>query len=53
MINDAIEISCSGCVDKVLLLSDELVAPSCTEVAEIQVRYIIGLGAVWTDSAPH
>jgi hypothetical protein len=37
-----------GCVDKVLLeLSDELVAPTCTGPAEIQVRYGLGLCALW------
>jgi hypothetical protein len=38
--NDALEVGCSGCVDKALLiLSDKLVvAPSCTGVAEVQVR---------------
>jgi hypothetical protein len=34
--NDASEVGCSGCVDKVLLkLSDGLVTPSCTGVAEV------------------
>ena len=43
--NDASEVGCNGCIGKVLLkLSDELAAPSCTGLAEVQVRYGLGLG---------
>jgi hypothetical protein len=47
--NDAAELGlrCSGCVNKVLLeLSDELVAPSCMELAVVQVRCSLGFGAL-------
>jgi hypothetical protein len=45
--NDAAEVGCSECVDKARLeLSDELVAPSCTGQAKVQVRYDLGLGAL-------
>ncbi len=49
-VHDASEVGCSGCVDKVLLkLRDELVAPNCTGVVEVQVRYGLGLNAPLAD----
>ena len=48
--NDAAKVGPGGCVDAVLLEpSDELVAPSCTGLAEIQRRYGLGLSALWTE----
>jgi hypothetical protein len=48
--NDAAEVGYSGCDDEVLPeLGDESVAPSCTGLAEVHMRYGLGLGALWTD----
>jgi hypothetical protein len=39
--NDAAEVGCSGCDDEVPPeLGDALVAPRCTGLAEVHVRYI-------------
>jgi DNA-directed RNA polymerase subunit RPC12/RpoP len=51
--NDAAAVGCSGCVHKLLLkLRDELVEPRCTGLAEVKVKYGLGLG--WVHCvAPH
>jgi hypothetical protein len=44
------EVGCSECVDKVLYeLSNELIAPSTTELAEVQAGYGLELGALWRE----
>jgi hypothetical protein len=49
--NDEVEVGCSGAVFKVLLeLSDKLVVPSCTGLAEVQVGSGLGLGALRADN---
>jgi hypothetical protein len=46
-------VGCNRYVDKVFLeLNDELASPSCTELAAVQVRYGLGLGALRTDISP-
>jgi hypothetical protein len=45
--NGASKVGCSGCVFEVLRkLSDELGPPSCSRVAEVQMRYGFSLNAL-------